>query len=227
MAQLRVDTTSRAALSSLSAVKMAAGGGGGGSRFNGLLTPPDSPLALKAQQLKNKASEVVAVASEDEPKGGREWIRHPVSWSQFKCYVDAQNLEPLGRSLETHTTYETVMEANRKEYGSVAKYLTTHVLPDFIASTTATGFDPHSALVAEDFELHVNDFPYYLGDGVEHWVLWCRKRLSPGFAAPAAAVQAIHAKFGANIEWRYFVNPVAKQSVPQLSHAHVFVKRTW
>ncbi|KAJ2250507.1 hypothetical protein GGI13_004010 [Coemansia sp. RSA 455] len=222
MTQLRVDTTSRAALSSLSAVKMAAGGGGG-SRFNGLLTPPDSPLALKAQQLKNKASE--AVANEYEPKGGREWIRHPVSWSQFKCYVDAQNLEPLGRSLETHTTYEIVMAAKRKEYGSVAKYLTTHVLPDFIASTTVAGFDPHSALAAEDFELLVNDFPYYLGDGVEHWVLWCRKRLSPGFAAPAAAVQAIHAKFGAAIEWRYFVNPVAKQSVPQLSHAHVFVKR--
>ncbi|KAJ2684571.1 hypothetical protein IWW39_004830 [Coemansia spiralis] len=222
MTQLRVDTTSRAALSSLSAIKAA---GSGNNRFNGLLTPPDSPLALKAQQQKSKVSEVVAVAGEDEHKGGREWIRHPVSWSLFKRYVDSQNIEPLGRSLETHTTYEMVMAARRKEYGSVAKYLTTHVLPDFTASTMETGFDPHSALVVEDFELLVNDFPYYLSDDVEHWVLWCRKRLPSGFAAPAAAVQAIHAKFGVSVEWRYFVNPVAKQSVPQLSHAHVFVKR--
>ncbi|KAJ2818491.1 hypothetical protein GGI24_005082 [Coemansia furcata] len=220
MTQLRVDTAGRAALSALSASKMA---GGDSSRFNGLLTPPDSPLALKAQQLKDKASE--AAASEDSHKGGREWIRHPVSWPQFKQYVDAQNLEPLGRSLETHTTYEIAMAAKRKEYGSVAKYLTTHVLPEFIASTTALGFDPHSALASDDFHLLVNDFPYYLGDGVEHWVLWCRKRLSPGFAAPAAAIEAIRVKFGSGVEWRYFVNPVAKQSVPQLSHAHVFVKR--
>ncbi|KAJ2456142.1 hypothetical protein GGF42_003284 [Coemansia sp. RSA 2424] len=221
MTQLRVDTASRAALSSMSAAKAVAAAAS--SRLGGLLTPPDSPLALKAQ--KNKEATVVADA-EDEHKGGREWIRHPVSWAQFKVYVDSQNLEPLGRSLETHMKYESAMAARRREHGSVAKYLATHVLPDFITTASAaSGFDPHSALAAEDFALLVNDFPYYLSDGVEHWVLWCRKRLAPGFAAPAAAAQAIHAMFGPSIEWRYFVNPVAKQSVPQLSHAHVFVKR--
>ncbi|KAJ2894548.1 hypothetical protein IWW38_002541 [Coemansia aciculifera] len=212
MTKLRVDTASRTALSSLSAAKATvavAGVATSTSKFGGLLTPPDSPLALKA--------------SDGDGGGGREWIRHPVSWRQFKCYVDAQNLEPLGRSLETHTEYEAVMAARRKEYGSVAKYLTIHVLPGFIAAAPS---HCHDSLAVEDFMLLVNDFPYYLDDGVEHWVMWCRKRLVPGFVAPPAAVQAIQAKFGAAVEWRYFVNPVSKQSVPQLSHAHVFVKRT-
>ncbi|KAJ2743488.1 hypothetical protein GGI20_003711 [Coemansia sp. BCRC 34301] len=227
MTQLRVETASRAMLSSLSAAKAVvaavAVGSGDSNRLGGLMTPPESPLALKAQANR----ELAAMAdNKDEHAGGREWIRHPVSWTQFKIYVDTHNLEPLGRSLETHREYEGAMSARRKEYGSVAKYLTTHVLPDFIASTSASAYDPHSALAVEDFLLLVNDYPYYLSDDVEHWVLWCRKRLAPGFAAPVAAVQAIHAKFGLSIEWRYFVNPVAKQSVPQLSHAHVFVKRT-
>ncbi|KAI8326361.1 hypothetical protein GQ54DRAFT_239868, partial [Martensiomyces pterosporus] len=148
----------------------------------------------------------------------------PVSWIKFKQLVDARNLEPLGRSLETQAVYERHMAEMKRQYGSVANYLTTHALGDFIATTKEQGFDPTSPIATDDFLFRANDFPYYLGDGVQHWVLWCRKRLTPGFDAPPAAIEAIRGRFGQGVEWRYFVNPVAKQSVPQLSHAHVFVK---
>ncbi|KAJ1796427.1 hypothetical protein LPJ59_003757 [Coemansia sp. RSA 2399] len=189
----------------------------------GLPTPPDSPL--------NTASSTRQPTTDTRQKGdeapcGRVGISQPVPWKRFKELVDAGNLEPLGRSYSLQDTYEEYNAAIRLKHGSVANYLTRHVLADFIAETMVPGFDSQAPLAAStDFMFRANDFPYYFSDNVEHWVLWCKKQLHPGFEAPAAAAQAIVDRFGSNVEWRYFVNPVKMQSVPQLSHAHVFVKR--
>ncbi|KAJ1884798.1 hypothetical protein LPJ66_010434 [Kickxella alabastrina] len=190
-----------------------------------LLTPPDSPGARTTsisshllQQLRAKSTTTVLV-------GNHECPVEPVSWELFKIYVDAEDLDPLGRSVETQAKYEIHKTKMMGEYGTMANYLKAHVLADFIAEKGMPGFDADSAIGVADFTFRINDFPYHIGDGVEHWVLWCLKRLQPGFAAPEAAVRAITQKFGENVECRYFVNPVNKQSVPQLSHAHVFVRK--
>ncbi|KAJ2787609.1 hypothetical protein GGI15_000571 [Coemansia interrupta] len=181
-----------------------------------LLTPPESPkLQTKAQQ---------SLQSSHRPGrifvGDHECVTEPVPWTMFKQYIDAKTLDPLGRSPATQTAYEAHKQRVKSEFGTMAEYLTKHSLRDFLAQPT----DPE-VLAAGDFTFRRNDFPYSIGDGVEHWVLWCRKRLQPGFVAPDEAVRAIEERFGTEVEWRYFVNPVAKQSVPQLSHAHVFVHR--
>ncbi|KAJ1722836.1 hypothetical protein LPJ53_002805 [Coemansia erecta] len=170
-----------------------------------LLTPPESP------KLQTKAKILV---------GDHECVTSPVPWALFKQYVDAETLDPLGRSPATQTSYDAHKQRVKAEFGTMAEYLTKHALADFLAQPT----DP-AVLAACDFTFRRNDFPYSIGDGVEHWVLWCRKRLQPGFVAPDEAVGVIESRFGTEVEWRYFVNPVAKQSVPQLSHAHVFVHR--
>ncbi|KAJ2402592.1 hypothetical protein GGI23_000609 [Coemansia sp. RSA 2559] len=193
------------------------------SNTPGLITPPDSPLNITSstRQLTTDTRQ-----KRDDTSGGRVGISQPVPWKRFKELVDAGNLEPLGRSYSLQDKYEEYNAEKRLKYGSVANYLTRHVLADFIAETMVPDFDPQAPLAAStDFMFRANDFPYYFSDNVEHWVLWCKKQLYPGFEAPAAAVQAIVDKFGSDVEWRYFVNPVKKQSVPQLSHAHVFVKR--
>lgn len=169
----------------------------------GLLTPPDSPLPPS------------------EP-AGRAWISRPVTWTRLKHLIDHRQIESLGRSLPTHQLYHRHMAMLKQQHGSVASYLTNHVLADFIAATPPN-LDQESPITADDFLLLPNDFPYYLADGVQHWVMWCRKPLKPGFEAPPGAKDAIMGCFG-QVEFRYFVNPVAKQSVPQLSHAHAFVK---
>ncbi|ORX69634.1 hypothetical protein DL89DRAFT_267811 [Linderina pennispora] len=194
----------------------------------GLATPPESPIATRIpSSLVRTASlpgGVHASKGASRARGGRTGVPAPVPWERFKQLVDAKNLEPLGRSYECQARYEKHMARMRCEYGSVANFLIKHALADFIATTMAPGFAKSAPIDTSDFLFRVNDFPYYLADGVEHWVMWCRKRLTPGFDAPEAAVQAIQLRFGQDVEWRYFVNPVAKQSVPQLSHAHVFVK---
>ncbi|KAJ2825346.1 hypothetical protein IWW50_002890 [Coemansia erecta] len=222
--QLKVDTMPRAALvTTASASKLKA------ADVFGLLSPPDSPiLHTKATgtQQQTKTTDAVEVTAEMKARATRLSIPAPVPWTQFKQLVDAENLEPLGRSFAMQVTYEQHIIQMARQYGSVANYLIDHALADLIAETKAPGFDPKSALAASDFVFRANDFPYYLGDGVEHWVMWCKKKLQPGYAASAAAVEAIESRFGHSAEWRYFVNPVRRQSVPQLSHAHVFIKRT-
>ncbi|KAJ1966386.1 hypothetical protein GGI12_000096 [Dipsacomyces acuminosporus] len=178
----------------------------------GMLTPPASPMPTPLP------------LSPGGLQGGRAGISRPVPWGELKQLVDAQNLEPMGRSLETQAAYELRIAEMKHKYGSVANYLSTHALAGFIATADDSDFDPASPATTSDFMLRINDYPYYLGDNVQHWVLWCRKRLAPGFDAPEAAARVIRQTLGQDVEWRYFVNPVAKQSVPQLSHAHVFVK---
>ncbi|KAI9503641.1 hypothetical protein GGI25_002773 [Coemansia spiralis] len=164
----------------------------------GLLTLPESPMSHAV--------------------GGRSGISHPIAWARFKQLIDSGNLVPLGRSHETQACYEEYIARAKHQHGSVAAYL---------SATALRGFEPTAddgPLAKNDFFFYANEFPYHLEDGVEHWVMWCRKRLVPGFEAPDAAISAIRSRFG-DVECRYFVNPVKNQSVPQLSHAHVFIKR--
>ncbi|KAJ1772056.1 hypothetical protein IW140_006588 [Coemansia sp. RSA 1813] len=223
---LKVATAALHARPTKSILKLA--GNKGNSTMLGLLTPPDSPLSRPNTSSKRQLTTDTKQKNADEPgdseAGGREGISQPVSWKRFKELVDAGNLEPLGRSYSLQDKYEEYRAETMLKYGSMANYLTTHVLADFVAETKVPEFDPQAPLTSTDFMFRANDFPYYFSDNVEHWVLWCKKQLHPGFGAPEAAIRAIVDRFGSDVEWRYFVNPVKKQSVPQLSHAHVFVK---
>ncbi|KAI9472661.1 hypothetical protein LPJ78_003420 [Coemansia sp. RSA 989] len=205
--RLEVDTQSRMALATASKLKTAG--------LYGLPSPPDSPMLAKAS-----TNPSVPVTAEMEANAKRLSIPKMVSWDRFKQLVDAENLKPLGRSYEMQIIYEQHKVRMKLKYGSIANYLINHVLADFIAD--AQKVDASQPLVASDFMFRANDFPYYL-ENVEHWVLWCKKQLPPGFVPPAAVADAVAERFG-NVEWRYFVNPVHRQSVPQLSHAHVFIK---
>ncbi|KAJ1835986.1 hypothetical protein LPJ70_006177 [Coemansia sp. RSA 2708] len=216
MTRLEVDTTPRAMLTAAAPLAKLKTAG-----VYGLPSPPDSPMLLT-----KAAVDAVEVTAEMEAEARRLSSAEAVSWERFKQLVDAKNLKPLGRSYAMQVTYEQHKIQMLREYGSIANYLINYALAEFIAETKTDGFDAGAALAVGDFMFRANDFPYHLCDNVEHWVLWCKKRLVPGFEAPAAAVEAIEQRFGRDVQWRYFVNPVHRQSVPQLSHAHVFIKRT-
>ncbi|KAJ2339895.1 hypothetical protein GGF43_006536, partial [Coemansia sp. RSA 2618] len=139
----------------------------------GLLSPPDSPSlhkkAASAQQ-QTKTTDDVEVTAEMTARATRLSIPAPVPWTQFKQLIDAEDLGSLGRKFALQVTYEQHKVRIARQYGSMANYLIDHALADLIAETTAPGFDSKSALAASDFVFRANDFPYYLDDGVEHWV---------------------------------------------------------
>ncbi|KAJ1673785.1 hypothetical protein EV182_004562 [Spiromyces aspiralis] len=152
-------------------------------------------------------------------------IRAPLAWDKLKSLIDSHsdNVEQfLGRSYETQQMYERHIKAVKANYGSVANYLTSHTLADFIRTEERPR---SSSILPEDLYITLNDFPYSLADAAEHWVMWSRKRLEPGFNPPPIVLDIIRDKFGSSIEWRYMVNPPALQSVKELYHAHLFIKR--
>ncbi|KAJ2848470.1 hypothetical protein IWW36_003284 [Coemansia brasiliensis] len=214
--RLEVDTQSHMALATTaSASKLKA------ASIYGLPSPPDSPMLAKVPAA-NLPKNDIQVTAAMEANAKRLSIPRVVSWERFKQLVDAEDLKPLGRSYEMQITYEQHKVRMKEKYGSIADYLINYALAEFIAD--AKKVDASLPLSPSDFMFRANDFPYYLDDNVEHWVLWCKKQLPPGFVPPAAVVDAVAKRFGDNVEWRYFVNPVHRQSVPQLSHAHVFIK---
>ncbi|KAJ1847916.1 hypothetical protein H4S02_002014 [Coemansia sp. RSA 2611] len=146
-------------------------------------------------------------------------------WEHVKQLIDMQTGERMRRSYPVQIAYEQHKVWAKQQYGSGAEYLVQTALAEFINKTKADGFDAKSPLESSDFMFRANDFPYYFGDGAEHWVMWCTKRLEPGFEAPVVAVKAIEQRFGQDVEWRYLVNSVEHQSVREISHAHIFIKR--
>ncbi|KAJ2792784.1 hypothetical protein H4R20_006723 [Coemansia guatemalensis] len=194
----------------------------------GLPSPLESPAVpestLEQRRQKQKSSLAAKKLAEIEEQARGLKLKKPISWSHFKKLVDTDDLGSLVRSYEVKIAYEHHKIKVLQHYDSMADYLQKNALADFIAETNLPGFDAASPITSSDFLFLRNDFPYHLEDDIEHWVLWCKKRLDIGYVAPEAAVQAIMRKFGHDIEWRYIVNPVHLQSVPQLSHAHVFIK---
>ncbi|KAJ1674322.1 hypothetical protein EV182_003518, partial [Spiromyces aspiralis] len=160
--------------------------------------------------------------------GGHKGVLTPLTWSKLKFLIDSHtdNIDRyLGRRYEDQLVYLEHLKRVRNKYGSVANYLTSHALADLMEPTRSPTFDASASLEPDDIRVIPNSFPYFLADAAEHWVMWSRKRLEPGFNPPPIVLDIIRDKFGPSIEWRYMVHPPALQSVKELYHAHIFVKR--
>ncbi|KAJ2796292.1 hypothetical protein H4R20_005582 [Coemansia guatemalensis] len=166
-------------------------------------------------------------AAEIEANANMRCAREPLSWKELKEIVAAEDPSKMGkRCYEVQLEYEKLKLMVKKEYGTMFEYLKTHVLTDFVAQTKEPEFDPSTPLTASNLLLVKADFPYYFEEGVEHWIIWCTKYLPVGNVCPDAAAKVIKQAFGNDAEWTYLVNIVENQSVQELSHGHIFVKRS-
>ena len=91
-----------------------------------------------------------------------------------------------------------------------------HSLEDHVRATVFKGGR------VRDPVLVPNQFPYWVADGIQHWVLW-----SPRGPLSAAAVRAaITAQRPAGVrDVFWFENPPAAKTVPVIWHVHVFLTR--
>ncbi len=75
-------------------------------------------------------------------------------------------------------------------------------------------------------KLRLNDFPYNLEPGIEHWVLWVKDprqwqvELTPGL------VEFLDQHFGVDQEWIGLVNNPENRTVTSIPHYHIFVRTT-
>jgi len=65
-----------------------------------------------------------------------------------------------------------------------------------------------------------NEFPYYVGEGIEHELIWSTKELSSD-----EIVKIIEKEKGNKIEYLWFENPRDLRSIGSVNHYHVFSRQ--
>ena len=113
------------------------------------------------------------------------------------------------RHRHTLTRHPDVLEAYQDFKSRLA--VRGHSLEDHVRATVLKG---RSGPV-----LVPNQFPYWVADGIQHWVLWS-PRGPLGAAAVRAAITEQRPAWAAEAFW--FENPPAAKTVPGIWHVHVF-----
>eukprot|EP00923_Selenidium_pygospionis_P058464 GHVN01102611.1.p1 GENE.GHVN01102611.1~~GHVN01102611.1.p1 ORF type:complete len:227 (+),score=53.77 GHVN01102611.1:255-935(+) len=78
--------------------------------------------------------------------------------------------------------------------------------------------------------LSLNDFPYYLSPGMEHWCLW---KLNGGELTPIEINKAkqelkrMKSELGELVSTLDFINPIELKTVPEIEHAHIMCLRSF
>ncbi|KAF6254300.1 hypothetical protein COO60DRAFT_1542055 [Scenedesmus sp. NREL 46B-D3] len=153
------------------------------------------------------------------------WATEVITWDQIGEIVQIGTVESLGRlrrSEQQLKTYHAFMDQVRQDYASVADFIKISVL-DSASKLNAEGKKEavDSEHDTQQLVWHLNDFPYYFEDDVQHWLLWSTHK---PLEQPAIQ-QQVAAKFPEQ-QWEHitFVNPVALQSVLVIWHCHVLVR---
>ncbi|KAJ2519672.1 hypothetical protein H4217_002544 [Coemansia sp. RSA 1939] len=145
-------------------------------------------------------------------------VQRDFTWEEVKLVVAAERLDLLGRKMPEELAYREDMDQIRKKHGSIVAFMQTVKLAEFLA-------DP----VAQHLMIP-NDYPYALPKDTMHYILWSKPSLTPG-TVPATDVRTLFESrldktLGANrYEWVWFVNPPHLQSIPEVVHGHLIVKK--
>ena len=156
----------------------------------------------------------------------------PQSWAELTEIVSTNSLHRLGRSRTDLNIYESYMTTVRAKWHSLADYIAESKFPGFThVRTVRNGVEKYSLEpplsdngFGEIVSLKKNDFPYHIEENVEHWVVWVLNR---GVTEDDVVdvERQLRTKFGEESQFLSWVNPERLKSVPELSHAHVFVRK--
>ncbi|KAJ1797267.1 hypothetical protein LPJ59_003250 [Coemansia sp. RSA 2399] len=147
-----------------------------------------------------------------------EGVQRDFTWEEVKLLVAAGRLDLLGRKTPEELAYRDDMAQIRKQYGTIVAFMQTVKLAAFLADADA------------QYLMIPNDYPYALPENTLHYILWSKPALASG-TVPDAEVKAL---FESNLdssvgagkyEWVWFVNPPHLQSIPEVVHGHLIVKR--
>jgi hypothetical protein len=148
----------------------------------------------------------------------------PLEWNDLLKWIENGQKTILWRTEECAQRYIQHQELVSKEYRSINDYIRIHYLKwnvDIDKSTKKRIASP-SLNSIKDPLLTPNDFPYYLVNGIQHWLIWC----DPIPKEPIKIIeQIINKEFPCkNFERLSFINPPRLRSVSDVFHAHVFTR---
>jgi Protein of unknown function (DUF3605) len=154
----------------------------------------------------------------------------PLNWEELKQILTIEcDLAKLSRSVEQQKEYEIHKRDILLEWKSVTDHLICTKFPTLfekrIDPLTNIAFSYPSLkevnVVAKT--LVQNDFPYYIENNIEHWILWKLCEPCTDLDIAEAKVQLISERmFSDTIHW---INPIHLKSIPEIDHVHIVGKR--
>ena len=160
----------------------------------------------------------------------------PFTWDELKTLVHDNQLDKMSRSRSEQDRYEEYTAKIKSEWLSVvdhilcSKFDFDRVLVDAFTDELNQS-KPRQLLKAVPSldevsfvrtSLCRNDFPYYVEDNVQHWCLW-KLYENVNVDDIATAKRALYEELDAE-EFIHFVNPPHLKSIPQIDHAHIFIR---
>lgn len=149
------------------------------------------------------------------------------TWDQLKQIIQAeQDLAKLCRSEDQQREYEIFRLCLQRKYQSVLDFL---LISKF-------GFEKRRNCDEECWRAYpslrdysetrtvlvANDFPYYMDDGIVHYILWKTKE-PISFEDIAGAKEQLSRRMEL-IDTLHWINPPHLQSLPDIDHVHILCR---
>lgn len=128
-----------------------------------------------------------------------------VTWADLQRKSSYELREAASRSTEVEEVYRKHREDLEKKGLTLCEYIDKKLFSE------------------EAFYVFVpNDYPYFLEEDMEHWILW----INPSFAKPSKnKISKILEEELGEKDFLTFENAEENKSIPEIEHIHVFIKK--
>ena len=149
----------------------------------------------------------------------------PLQWTDLIAWINNGQKTLLWRDEQCAQRYIEHQKLVAKDYRSINDFIRIHYLKwnvHFDQSIEKRIAIPGIQSIKEPI-LTPNDFPYYLVNNIQHWLIWC----DPKPAEPETIIEQIQNKEFPSEEFDRlsFVNPPRLRSVSDVFHAHIFTRK--
>lgn len=157
----------------------------------------------------------------------REYRVKPLEWSELVNIIREGNLHLLSRSIEQETEYQIYRKNLKATWISVYDHILCSKF-NFERHEDANGlfyaYPPLSEAKSVQTAVLRNDFPYYLAERIEHWILWKLGGDCDDQDIEDAKRQIQH-ELGDVDDFLQWINPPHLKSLPDIDHVHLLCKR--
>ena len=184
------------------------------------------PTALRSNHHHRRplfSTSSLSTKTQDNLPGRSSSFRHePFTWSELIQIVQVdKNLAGLCRSPEDQERYDRNRVELNEQWHSLYDFILWDKLKfERILIDGKWQSDPQlSDISTVHKSLVPNDYPYFVGEGVEHYVLW--KTLEKCTPEDIEDAKTDLSETKGAIEFIHWVNPPHLQSLPGIDHTHI------
>lgn len=171
----------------------------------------------------------------------------PLTWKDLHQFIVVEkDVEKMARSVSQQQDYERFKLQLRRKWRSMMDYVLCDKfdIESMVDPETSLRYavdrkdlqtSPSAAVAVDNdydsvkqarLKLTRNDFPYYLDEGIEHWILW---KLG---GSPISEQEILNAKTKLaarsteeiNMDFLHWINPPHVQSLPGIDHVHILCR---